>query len=87
LVLRWQSDVYDGYIVLTQATVAGAPFRVDGIRALSDEALVLPPAGIEVRNLMYAWQWWIFAAFAIFLWGRFIRDEFKPDSEPQADNL
>ena len=87
LVLRWQSDVYDGYVVLMQATVNGSPFRVDGIRVLSEQAIVLPPAGIEIRNLMYAWQWWIFAAFAIFLWGRFIRDEFKPNSETQLDNV
>lgn len=85
LVLRWQTDVYDGYVVLSQATSGGEPLRIDGVRPLRDAELVLPPAGIEVRNLMYAWQWWIFAAFAIFLWGRFIRDEFRPDSETQTN--
>lgn len=87
LVLRWQADVYDGYVVLSQATVAGAPLRIDGVRVLSEQSLVLPPAGIEIRNLMYAWQWWIFAAFAIFLWGRFVRDEFKTDAETHLDRL
>jgi surfeit locus 1 family protein len=61
LVLRWQSDVRDGYVLIT--------------RDVRQELIVLPPVGIDIRNLFYAWQWWLFAAFTIFLFIRFVRDE------------
>ena len=27
------------------------------------------------RNAAYAVQWWVFAAFALWMWGRMVRDE------------
>ncbi len=29
----------------------------------------------NARNLVYAFQWWIFAAFGIWFWWRFLRDQ------------
>ena len=81
LVLRWQSDVYDGYVSLISLTVDSAPQKFDGVTTLRESALVLPPVGIELRNLVYAWQWWFFAAFTLFLWGRYLRDEFRAASD------
>lgn len=63
LVLRWKSNVRDGYLLITQN--------------IPERLVVLPPVGIDIRNLFYAWQWWIFAAFAVFLYGRFVRDELR----------
>ncbi|WP_448631831.1 hypothetical protein [Cellulomonas soli] len=38
-----------------------------------------PPAGdaggLNIQNLAYAAQWWIFGAFAVGLWLRLVRDE------------
>lgn len=31
--------------------------------------------GFNARNLVYAFQWWIFAAFGIWFWFRFLRDQ------------
>lgn len=31
--------------------------------------------GINMRNLVYAIQWWIFAAFGCWFWWRFLRDQ------------
>ncbi|MEN9711524.1 MAG: hypothetical protein RL441_1516 [Actinomycetota bacterium] len=81
LVLRWQSDVYDGYVSLISMTVDSHPRKFDGVTTLRESALVLPPVGIELRNLIYAWQWWFFAAFTLFLWGRYLRDEFRVASD------
>ena len=58
LVIRWQIPLLDGYVVK------------DGV----DITLVTPPSGISWRNLMYAWQWWTFAAFIVFLLTRYILD-------------
>lgn len=33
------------------------------------------PANLNLRNLVYAFQWWIFAAFGVWFWFRFIRDQ------------
>lgn len=58
LVLRWGIPLLDGYVVQ------------DGV----DVELVTPPSGISWRNLAYAWQWWAFAAFIVFLLTRYIMD-------------
>lgn len=81
LVLRWRSDVLDGYVSTINLSKDGHPLQFDGVTPLDNDSTVLPPVGIELRNLVYAWQWWFFAAFAIFLWGRYVRDEFTPVSE------
>lgn len=58
LVLRWGIALLDGYVV------------ADGVNV----ELNLPPSGISWRNLGYAWQWWSFAAFIVFLLGRYVLD-------------
>ena len=57
-------DLYSGYAVSTSASAAA------GLE------LVPPPAPDDVswtvglRNLAYAFQWWVFGAFAVFMWWR-----------------
>ena len=34
-----------------------------------------PGSGLNIQNLAYAAQWWIFGAFAVLLWLRLVRDE------------
>lgn len=58
LVMRWRLPLLDGFVVK------------DGVGM----TLVTPPSGISWRNLMYAWQWWAFAAFIVFLLTRYILD-------------
>ncbi|MFL6151663.1 MAG: hypothetical protein ACJ72B_04710, partial [Ornithinibacter sp.] len=31
--------------------------------------------GVQWRNAAYAVQWWIFAAFTLWMWARMVRDE------------
>lgn len=61
LVIRWESQVRDGYVLVT--------------KSVPEKLIVLPPVGIDIRNLFYAWQWWLFAGFTVFLYSRFVRDE------------
>lgn len=81
LAMRWNTALFDGYVVLTVVP--------EGLQSLTSP-LILPPSGITWRNLFYAWQWWTFAAFVLFLLGRYIidvRDEQRtialPDTEEQ----
>lgn len=64
LAMRWDMPLLDGYVVL-DTQIVGAPFT---------SALILPPSGITWRNLIYAWQWWAFAAFVLFLLARYVID-------------
>jgi Na+/phosphate symporter len=42
---------------------------------------LVPGAGISLRNLVYALQWWIFASFAVWFWYRFMRDQRDEDRQ------
>jgi cytochrome oxidase assembly protein ShyY1 len=64
LAMRWSMPLLDGYVVL-DTQIAGSPVNAP---------LILPPSGITWRNLIYAWQWWAFAAFVLFLLARYVID-------------
>ena len=65
----WGGPIYTGYLVVSGSDPAQSP----------DLALLDPPsaqgAGLNVQNLAYAAQWWIFGGFALALWLRLVRDE------------
>ncbi len=67
LIQRVDQDLYDAYGVSTEP--------LDGLAPASLEQL--PPAGqfTALRNLLYALEWWVFAAFAAYIWVRFVREE------------
>ena len=56
-------DLYSGFVISTSASTA------DGLTLAKPP---LPGVGwtIGLRNLAYALQWWVFAAFALFMWWR-----------------
>ncbi|MGI8614701.1 MAG: SURF1 family protein [Nocardioidaceae bacterium] len=62
-------QLYAGYLVRT----AEQPSPSDGL------ATVAPPVPgaswtVGLRNLAYALQWWVFGAFALFMWWRMVTD-------------
>ncbi len=65
LVNRWGGPIYSGYLV-----EASAP---DGVQTLPPPTLA--GGGLNIQNLAYALQWWIFGGFAVLLWARMVRDE------------
>ncbi len=67
LVSEVSADLYGGYVVATPAADSGLePVRPD---------LPAPSRWAGVRNLLYAVQWWLFAAFVAFMWWRLVNDE------------
>lgn len=67
LVNMWGGPAYAAYIVTTEPVGEGV-------------GLVPPPAyaegeGMNLQNLAYAAEWWIFGGFALFLWWRMVRDD------------
>ncbi|WP_344149192.1 SURF1 family protein [Nocardioides koreensis] len=89
-------DLYGAYAVVADRAAPGK-WPV-GDRATNDGTTGLEHADLEqlpdagrftaLRNLLYAIEWWFFAAFALFVWVRWIRDETvrarEADTETQA---
>nr|WP_240675604.1 SURF1 family protein [Cellulomonas endophytica] len=72
------APVYAGYGVL----VTSDPPQAGGLAALD------PPSrwgtGLNVRNLAYAAQWWLFGGFALALWVRLVRDDARGEGPGTA---
>lgn len=68
---EWGTDLIDGYVMLQEldpillAADAPAPVIVPPTVSVGDVAFPL-------QNFFYAIQWWIFAAFAVFVYGRWL---------------
>jgi surfeit locus 1 family protein len=64
-------DLYGGYVIARQVS----PGSTDGVHPVTPDSLPAPSSFTAVRNLLYAFEWWIFGGFAVFLWWRWYRDE------------
>jgi cytochrome oxidase assembly protein ShyY1 len=68
LVGAFSDDLYSGYIVMTSSDPA-------------DDLTPVPPPLPDasrwavIRNLIYALQWWLFAAFVAFMWWRIAHED------------
>jgi surfeit locus 1 family protein len=73
LVQRVDQDLYSAYAVAIEPTAGLAPASLEQ----------LPEAGrfTGLRNFLYALEWWVFGAFAVFVWVQFLRDERRGDTE------
>ena len=88
LINRWDTVVYNAFVFLTDETPAGGPVALGGLER------VPPPTGdsaqLNLKNAMYALQWWVFAAFGFFLWWRSVRqahlEETGSSAPAAADN-
>lgn len=86
LVNRWDTEVYNAFVFATDETVlSGAgetPAALDGLTR------VPPPTGaqseLNLKNAMYAVQWWVFAAFGYFLWWRMVRQAHREELDSAA---
>ena len=72
LVQRVDTDLYSGYAVLSDLQPADA--APDGLVAADIEQLPPPGQFTALRNLLYAVEWWVFGAFALFIWWKFVRE-------------
>lgn len=70
----WGGPIYSGYLVVVSSDPAQDPAL-----ALLDRPSIEGGDGLNLQNLFYALQWWIFGAFAVALWLRTVRDEARGD--------
>jgi surfeit locus 1 family protein len=80
LVQHVDQDLYGAYGVATEP--------LDGLAAATLEQLPEPGRFTALRNLLYALEWWVFGAFAAFIWWRFVREERVPQqADTDADRV
>jgi cytochrome oxidase assembly protein ShyY1 len=88
LIQHVDQDLYGAYGVV-DADAVGTNAGTAGLEPADLEQL--PDAGrfTAIRNLLYALEWWVFGAFALFIWWRYVRDvttarepEPVPDDHP-----
>jgi len=71
-------DLYSGYVIATDRAVPGGVATASGTAGLAPAAAEHLPgadASTALRNLLYALQWWVFGAFAIFMWWRWLSED------------
>jgi cytochrome oxidase assembly protein ShyY1 len=68
---RWPYPLITGYLLLTGQQPPGAG------SAPAPAQLPAGEPGLALRNLSYAVQWWLFAAFGLFFWYRLVRDDHR----------
>jgi cytochrome oxidase assembly protein ShyY1 len=80
LVNEWPGELYNAFVFAqSEKTATGA-----GVAAPPGLERVPPPevtGGLKWRNAAYAVQWWVFAAFAAFMWFRMVREDAQRDGE------
>jgi surfeit locus 1 family protein len=77
LLPRAPYDLYGGYVVATSRDVPGGASAtgMTGLAAVTPAHLPGPDASTALRNLLYAFQWWVFGAFAVFVWWRWLQED------------
>jgi cytochrome oxidase assembly protein ShyY1 len=72
--------VYDAFVV--QQSVSGV------VPSPAPAAVQPPPPPTDhagLRNIAYAFQWWIFAAFTLWMWAKMVLDANRSPDEPDPD--
>ncbi|MER7246680.1 SURF1 family protein [Kribbella sp. NPDC000426] len=72
--------VYDAFVV--QASVSGS------VPSPAPAVVQPPPPPTDhagLRNIAYAFQWWIFAAFTLWMWAKMVLDANRGVDEPDPD--
>ena len=73
LAQQWPGPMIDGYVNLSGADATS--------QGLTPVVLQLPEAPGRLRNAAYSMQWWLFAAFTLFMAFRMARDIGRNDTE------
>jgi cytochrome oxidase assembly protein ShyY1 len=90
LVNLWDENLYAGYVVAESFTVNGTEHVVTGDAGVEPVETAPQPEEAQVvwLNVFYAVEWFIFALFSLYLWWRFVRDDYLKDQrEAELDEL
>ena len=71
------ADLFSAYVVARDAGSATV-----GLEKITPESVPKVSTTSHLRNLLYAFQWWIFGGFAIYIWVRWCRDQLEAAAAP-----
>jgi surfeit locus 1 family protein len=85
LLNAWGGEIYNGFLFAVSETPGPGDIAPAGASAAPGAApglmeRVPPPAlptGLTLRNAAYALQWWLFAAFGVWMWWKMVRDDHR----------
>lgn len=81
LVNRWPGEMYNGFaFAVTEDGEANAV----GVERVPPP---LPDTSLTWRNVMYAVQWWVFAAFPLWMWTKMVRQAARRDEPAPAEEM
>lgn len=72
---RMDQDLYCAYVISETSGTA------QQLVPVTPDSLPAPTTFTAWRNLLYALEWWVFGAFAGFVWWRWCRDEIAESAE------
>ena len=75
LVNTWPGEIYNGFAFAMEENDSA---RAPGLDRVPPP---LPDTSLNFRNLMYAVQWWVFAAFPLWMWTKMVRQASRRDDE------
>ena len=76
----WGGEVYNAFLFDIRETPDQGVTGPTGASASGGMERVPPPdlpSGLTLRNAAYALQWWVFAAFALWMWVKMVRDDYR----------
>lgn len=86
LVEHVDEDLYSGYVV-ARVSPGATTGSTTGLEPVTPAAIPAVSSFTAVRNLFYAIEWWVFGAFALFIWVRWCRDQFLVPLEDVAGDV
>jgi cytochrome oxidase assembly protein ShyY1 len=89
LINYWDVSSYPGFVAATSEVVDGTDVSAAAVPGalLPLEIGPQPPAEkVNWLNLFYSLEWVVFAGFALFIWWRLVKDDYRRDLEEELDD-
>ena len=89
MIQRVDQDLYGAYLIADEVSTGGQgtggeATGTETLRPVTPASLPEPETFTALRNLLYALEWWVFAAFAVFIWWHWCRDEIEQAKVPST---
>lgn len=81
LVGRWPGDLYNAFVFQKSETPAATATTLGAMERVPTPT---GDTGFKWRNAAYALQWWVFAAFALYIWWRTLRADTEDEALREA---
>jgi cytochrome oxidase assembly protein ShyY1 len=89
LINAWEVSSYPGFVAATSEMAAGTDVSAAAVNGNLKPLNIGPqPPAQQVNwlNLFYSVEWIVFAGFALFIWWRMVKDDYRRDLEDELDD-